>query len=275
VRITAGAFADGMPRRDLLLSPHHAVMVGAQLFEAGSLVNGATILREMAAKSVTYHHIELEEHDIMLAEGMPAESFLNTGNRHMFAHTSDGSTVTALRPDFRTHGDDGFCLPMIRGGADLTAARAALLARAAGLGFVITDELALQARVNGRRLRATRLNGDICFMLPAGARTVELHAPAAGASDTSAVLGDQRLLGVALTAVTLTAGRAVTAIDLTDPAHTGLYEPADQAVWTNGAATLALPPFAGAALLTVRTATAVPRFALTATAADERFIISA
>lgn len=131
------------------------------------------------------------------------------------------------------------------------------------------------ARVNGRRLRATRLRGEICFMLPAGARTVELHAPAAGASDTCAALDDQRILGVALTAVTLTAGRAVTKIDLTDTAHAGLYPPADGAVWTNGSATLALPPFTGPALLTVRTAAAVRRFARPAPATEARFTASA
>ena len=35
---------------------------------------------------MTYHHVELEQHAILLAEGAPAESYLDTGNRARFAN---------------------------------------------------------------------------------------------------------------------------------------------------------------------------------------------
>ena len=98
VRILAGAFAPGLPERDLRLSPHHAVYANGHLFEAISLINGVTILQEQNTRFVTYHHIELDEHDVMLAEGLPAESFLDTGNRNMFEHVS---APMALHADFR------------------------------------------------------------------------------------------------------------------------------------------------------------------------------
>jgi hypothetical protein len=44
------------------------------------LCNGATIRQESVAV-VEYYHVELDAHDIMLAEGLPAESYLDTGNR--------------------------------------------------------------------------------------------------------------------------------------------------------------------------------------------------
>jgi hypothetical protein len=34
---------------------------------------------------LTYHHVELAAHDVILAEGLPCESYLDTGNRAAFA----------------------------------------------------------------------------------------------------------------------------------------------------------------------------------------------
>jgi hypothetical protein len=84
VRVRAHAFAPGQPRRDLLLSPDHAVLVDGALIPVRYLVNGVTVARE-PADSVTYLHIELDTHDVLLAEGMPCESFLDTGNRAALA----------------------------------------------------------------------------------------------------------------------------------------------------------------------------------------------
>lgn len=48
VRVVAGAFAAGVPHRDLLLSPDHAVFVDGVLMQVQSLVNGISIRREAA-----------------------------------------------------------------------------------------------------------------------------------------------------------------------------------------------------------------------------------
>jgi hypothetical protein len=150
IRIIAGAFAPGLPERDLRLSPHHALYVDGTLVEAASLVNGATVIQELDTRFVTYHHIALETHDVILAEGLPAETYLETGHRNMF----EGESVMVLHPDFRVSADAGFCAPMIREGAPLEAVRARLLARAHDLGFCRTDAIDLTARINGQRLQA-------------------------------------------------------------------------------------------------------------------------
>jgi len=98
IRVCAGAFAVGMPHRDLLLSPDHARFVGGALIPVRYLVNGATVLHEPVG-CVTYYHVELEGtggaavHDVMLAEGMPAESYLDTGNRSAFANGGEVETA--------------------------------------------------------------------------------------------------------------------------------------------------------------------------------------
>ena len=77
VRIRADAFGPALPARDLLVSPCHALYLDGLLIQAGALVDGVGIVRETAVPPVlTYWHVELETHALLLAEGMPAESYL-------------------------------------------------------------------------------------------------------------------------------------------------------------------------------------------------------
>ena len=83
VRIGAGAFGPGCPVRDLRLSPDHAVSVGGELTPVRHLINGASIVQE-EHDSAVYWHVELPRHDLLLAEGLAVESYLDTGNRDRF-----------------------------------------------------------------------------------------------------------------------------------------------------------------------------------------------
>jgi hypothetical protein len=96
VRISANAFGSGLPCRDLWVSPDHAIYVGDALIPVKYLMNGKTVA-QMRIDTVTYYHVELARHDVVLSEGLPTESYLDTGDREKF---SQAGVRIALYPDF-------------------------------------------------------------------------------------------------------------------------------------------------------------------------------
>ena len=141
IRVSAGAFGPGLPARPLYLSPDHAVYVGDVLIPVGLLTNGRSIA-QVPVDEVTYYHIELPEHDVVLAEGLPAESFLDTGNRANFEN-SEGAT--RLWPDFSMPPNHVSAIWEAQGCAPLVVHGAILDSVRAGLDFLEFENFALDA----------------------------------------------------------------------------------------------------------------------------------
>jgi collagen type I/II/III/V/XI/XXIV/XXVII alpha len=128
VRVASHAFGPNRPCRDLYLSPDHAVHVDGVLIPVKHLLNGSTVA-QVQRDSVTYYHVELTRHSVLLAEGLPAESYLDTGDRSNFAN---GAGPIRLHPDFATREwEANGCAPLVVTGPAFDAARTWLMAMAA------------------------------------------------------------------------------------------------------------------------------------------------
>jgi hypothetical protein len=131
VRIRAHAFAPSQPSRDLFLSPDHAVFAEGVLIPVKHLLNGDS-LRQLCVDSITYFHVELPGHAVIYAEGLPVESYLDTGDRASFwsegpirLHPAFGSELQdiALAMEARA------CAPVRVEGPEVDRVRRALAAR--------------------------------------------------------------------------------------------------------------------------------------------------
>jgi len=98
IRIRAGALGDSTPTRDLYITADHAIALDGVLYNAGALVNGSTIaqVRDMPLDGFTYWHIETNAHQLILAEGVAAETYLNGDGQRSFDNAAERDTTTPI-----------------------------------------------------------------------------------------------------------------------------------------------------------------------------------
>ncbi|GAC88900.1 hypothetical protein Gbth_011_041 [Gluconobacter thailandicus F149-1 = NBRC 100600] len=115
ILIRKGALGNNLPRRDLTVSPLHAMFLDGYLIPALHLVNDLTIIQIEKPNEINYIHLELETHDILLAEGAPSESFLDDSSRGMFHNAHE---YNELYPDAPVMPPQ-YCAPRLEDGAEL------------------------------------------------------------------------------------------------------------------------------------------------------------
>lgn len=279
ILIRQDAFAAGIPQRDLYVSPAHAILVDGQLVCARLLDNGMTIRQDIDRTVVDYFHVELDTHAILLAEALPAESYLDTGNRGFFAN---GGAPLVLHPDLTDPADTpvretASCRPFIWRAADVRPIWSALARRAEALGHELparttTPAADLRIEVDGRTLRPLRVQGEqVIFALPPRAARVRLLSRATRPCDLQPWLDDSRRLGVMVRRLRCETADGTIDMPLDHPGlGQGWWDMERDGTamwrWTDGAAEVALP--AGTMLLHV-VAAPMQAYVLPAAAATE------
>ncbi len=241
VRVAAHAFGPNLPTTDLILSPGHSVCVNViddVLIPIQELVNGSTIAYA-PMDVVTYWHVELDSHDILIANNLPAESFLEMGaNRACLDdHASADLPIEVLD---RTHAD--FCRRFVDGGPLLAVVREELARRADDLGWAPSRAVEIEGIVGGRTIKPLLLGGEAVMALPADVGRERQDVAIRSCLTTPTLMGeaDPRGLGLAVYGLSVATESGETrALDLDAPELRGCFHPGERDDglhyrWTSG-----------------------------------------
>ena len=121
VIVRKGALAHNVPSRDLHVTKGHSLFIDGALIPVEFLLNHRSIVWDDRAREVEIYHIELARHDVLIADGAPAESYRNDGNRWLFSNANPGWERSPQPP----------CAPIRTGGPLVDAVWRRLLHRAA------------------------------------------------------------------------------------------------------------------------------------------------
>jgi hypothetical protein len=232
VIVKKGALSDNVPHHDLHITKGHSLYLDGVLIPVECLVNHRSILWDDRAQEVTVYHLELDSHDVLLANGAPAESYRDDGNRWLFRNANAGWDQPPKPP----------YAPVLTGGTLVDAVWRRLLDRAGPRANVpITDDPDLHLMVDGRRLDPTARDGNaLVFALPTRPDAVRVASRAAVPQELG-LARDPRSLGVALRRVVVRQGTRFCVAKADDPRLAQgfhAFEANNNFVWTDGDAAL-------------------------------------
>lgn len=126
IRIGRGAIDNGLPRRELNVSPALVLVLEGVALTVEALINGATITPAAGVDVAEYYHVVLDWPDLLLAEGLAIESHRDWDSRAAFGNAGPVMLLHPGPPALPTDIDD----PAVQ------KVRYRLLQRARALGYV-------------------------------------------------------------------------------------------------------------------------------------------
>jgi hypothetical protein len=239
VIVRRGALAENLPHRDLHLTKGHSLFIDNVLIPVEFLVNHRSIVWDDRAQEVALFHIELATHDVLLANGAPAESYRDDGNRWLFSNSNAAWGQKPLEP----------CAPVLTGGPLVDAIWKRLLERALPRpGVPLTDDPDLHLVVDGQRLAGkAQSDGAYLFHLPRVPARLRIVSRAVVPQEFG-LARDPRQLGIAITRIVVRQGGRLRLVDADDPALVDgfhAFEIDNGFRWTGGDADVPLSLFSG------------------------------
>ncbi|OAG75179.1 outer membrane protein/adhesin family protein [Acetobacter malorum] len=207
VRVRQNALADGVPGKDLLITPEHCLYLDGQFVPVRMLVNGETIAYDQTIRAYTYYHVETAQHAVIMADGALTESYLDTGNRRAFRQAG---TVVRIPGLARCWAEDA-AAPLMTARDAVEPLHQRLAQRAEMLrGAEVEETQSLETATlttesdlhlvteSGARINKVRThNGRTIFIVPPHVKTVHLVSRASRPVDTiGPFVDDRRMLGV-------------------------------------------------------------------------------
>jgi antigen 43 len=238
VIVRKGALAENVPNRDLRVTKAHSLYIDDVLIPVEFLVNHRTILWDDRAQEVEIYHVELDSHDVLIANGAPAESYRDDGNRWLFQNANVDWQLPPQEP----------CASVLTGGPVVDSVWRRLLHRAGPRHLPpMTDDPDLHLVVNGERVGVAEQRGSVrVFRLLCRPESVVIASRDAVPAELG-LARDPRSLGVALQHIAVRQGAKFEVLKANDPRlvdgfHD--YEATDDLRWTNGYAALPAGVFA-------------------------------
>ena len=238
VVVRRDALADGVPHRDLYVTHGHSFYFEGVLIPAAELVNHRSIAWVEDAQVVEYYHLELDSHDVILAEGAAAETYRDDDNSQHFHNAATRPTARPLPS----------CAPVLHDHPTVKRIWRQLNERTGGPGLALTENPDLHLLADGERLEAETVAGRV-WRFRLRRPVSDLHIVSRSA--VPAMVGtepDQRRLGVALRRIVLAEPEATQTLEWDDARLSAGFhdaEPLDRHRWTDGEAALPLALLAG------------------------------
>ncbi|MGV4878572.1 Hint domain-containing protein [Acetobacter indonesiensis] len=246
VRVLKNAIADGVPYKDMLITPEHCLFFEDRFVPVRMLVNGRSIFYDRSFTHYTYFHIETEQHSVIWADGMLTESYLDTGNRSGFRQ--NGKVVRFNPRAEKSHQDwnSAGAAPLSVSRNDVETLFCSINLRAECQGEQTKRSLPLTTNdadlhlvtESGQIIRSLRdQDQNVVFMLPSDVKAMRIVSRASRPNDTiGPFVDDRRFLGVLVGKITLFDGNSLQEIEthLTQKDLSGWHGIEKKCRWTNG-----------------------------------------
>ncbi len=222
VLIAKDAFGEGLPNKDLSVTPEHCFYFEGRFVPARMLVNGTSIRYDHSQVEYDYYHVQTEPHSVIWANGVLTESWLDTDEEDLYKPEDDTSEDTLkLAERHQLNWDDHAAAPLDVSQTFVKPLHDRFAARAVELGIAeagtshgtphdgMTADPAPYIRLpDGRTIRPQRHEaGRYLFALPAHARQVTLGSRTFRPSESIGPhVDDRRELGILVGQVSLWVG---------------------------------------------------------------------